>query len=401
MNKILVVDDNYSIIKEVAGLFSENPDWEIISVHSVSEANSLLAKIHFEILVTDIQLPIRLGEQINEEGGRILVEQLSVRPKIKKPGFIIGATTHTKTYEDSITYFQNRGWPIVCCEHDMSELCTLLKSRIEYQSKPIEKVDIAIVTALQHCELEAVLRTPYSWVERNLGTTDATCHVGELLIGQNALKLAAISCPRMGIASASVTTSQVLDILQPDYLFMTGIAAGIEGKVALGDILVADLVWDWGSGKATIKDGKHEFKAAPNQIAINPKYRNLVKNLVSNGNTLQRIYTNWPANKPEKSLSAHLGPIATGSVVLENPEIVESIKAQHRKTIGIEMEGFGFCTAAELSATPPKLAAVIKSVCDFADPEKNDDIQNYAAYTSTSFTFALIEEIFQAKQSDT
>jgi len=41
----------------------------------------------------------------------------------------------------------------------------------------------------------------------------------------------------------------------------------------------------------------------------------------------------------------------------------------------------------------PKVVAM-KSVCDFADPEKGDEWQSYAAYTSAAMAFRFIRDHF-------
>ena len=81
-------------------------------------------------------------------------------------------------------------------------------------------------------------------------------------------------------------------------------------------------------------------------------------------------------------LKLHVGPIVSGSSVLEDPSLVERIQSQHRGVIGIEMEGYGVALASSLSSSGAKWL-LIKSVCDFAGPDKNDDYQAYSAYTSS------------------
>jgi nucleoside phosphorylase len=65
---------------------------------------------------------------------------------------------------------------------------------------------------------------------------------------------------------------------------------------------------------------------------------------------------------------------------------------QHRKLLGIEMESYGVLAAAEESPRPQPIAFAIKSVCDFADLEKSDSFQHYAAYTSAEVLRRLVEE---------
>ena len=59
------------------------------------------------------------------------------------------------------------------------------------------------------------------------------------------------------------------------------------------------------------------------------------------------------------------------------------------------MEGFGLFYAASNSAHPrPQYTVLIKSVTDYADPEKSDDFQDYAMYTSAEFAkYVVLNEL--------
>ena len=71
--------------------------------------------------------------------------------------------------------------------------------------------------------------------------------------------------------------------------------------------------------------------------------------------------------------------------------MVEQIRGQHRKTLGVEMETYGMFVAAEESPEPQPRCFSLKSVCDFADPSKDDAHQAYAAYTSAAALRAFCE----------
>jgi nucleoside phosphorylase len=62
--------------------------------------------------------------------------------------------------------------------------------------------------------------------------------------------------------------------------------------------------------------------------------------------------------------------------------VVDEIKLQHRSLLGIEMEAYGLFAAAASAEFPRPTPIAIKSVCDFADEDKSDEFQAYAAYTS-------------------
>jgi len=127
-------------------------------------------------------------------------------------------------------------------------------------------------------------------------------------------------------------------------------------------------------------------------LNLDPLLRSKFKKISIDRKYLDEIYNNWPAHsRPGTALRLHLGPIATGAVVIEDPSVIEMIQSQHRETIGVEMEAYGLALASHISsATPPK-TIIIKSVCDFADPDKNNKWQDYAAYTSSQLARKVIE----------
>jgi nucleoside phosphorylase len=61
---------------------------------------------------------------------------------------------------------------------------------------------------------------------------------------------------------------------------------------------------------------------------------------------------------------------------------------------GIEMEAYGLYAAAAQSGSPRPTAFALKSVCDFADEQKDDKWQAYAAYTSAEIFRTFAERYF-------
>ena len=57
------------------------------------------------------------------------------------------------------------------------------------------------------------------------------------------------------------------------------------------------------------------------------------------------------------------------------------------------MESYGIFYASAGTTNPAVTALVIKSISDFADSDKGDKAQPYAAYTSASFARYVIESM--------
>jgi nucleoside phosphorylase len=156
-----------------------------------------------------------------------------------------------------------------------------------------------------------------------------------------------------------------------------------------------------GAGKrGAAKDGSPVFLAAPYQMGLNAVVSQLAKELAVDGRVLAAIRAGWEREVPAGMLSILVGPMASGSSVIADPDSAEVIGAQHKELIAIEMEGYAVMAAAEYSPTPKPIAIIIKSVCDFANPDKNDDWQSYAAYTSAAFAHQLFQNPNFAYESE-
>jgi len=55
------------------------------------------------------------------------------------------------------------------------------------------------------------------------------------------------------------------------------------------------------------------------------------------------------------------------------------------------MESYSVAYSAQNSKQPQPKAIIIKSICDFADNEKSDQYQKFAAYTSSGYAKYLLE----------
>jgi nucleoside phosphorylase len=200
------------------------------------------------------------------------------------------------------------------------------------------------------------------------------------------------------MTAAAVLSMKMIHSFRPKYIIMTGIAAGIEGKCEYGDILVSELSFDYSCGKITI-DLNNEKKFQPDYKTIELS-RDLLEDIQSckaKRLFVDEIKDKWQGDKPKTSIEVHVGPLASGGSVVEDTSSISEIKNHARKLIGIDMETYGVFYAANNCSKPKPLGAMsIKSVSDFANPNKSDGYQKYASYTSASFAYKfLIEKIFR------
>ena len=192
----------------------------------------------------------------------------------------------------------------------------------------------------------------------------------------------------MGMTSAAATTMKLIYEFRPRYLIMVGIAAGVvlEGVAdqIYGDVVVPDIVWNYSAGKfvtpekAEIRYGEVGFLPRTTVAVIPEGVLHFVRQAMES---------------PENQCHIHIGPMACGSTVVSNRRILDSqIHTQLRNTVGLDMESYGVVYAALHATDPRPVPLVIKSVCDYADSQKSDDYQRFAAYTSCEFAKLLYEK---------
>ena len=192
----------------------------------------------------------------------------------------------------------------------------------------------------------------------------------------------------MGMVAAAVLSTKLIGHYQPRYLIMVGIAAGIAGsdmdEQIYGDVNVADLVWNYSAGKfvpterAEICYGNVGFIPRPTMLRV-----------CEDG----RPYVEAAAASPENQCHIHIGPIACGAAVVANSEVLEKqVRSQLRRTVALDMESYAVVYAAENAAAPRPIPLIIKSVCDYADAQKSDQYQKFAAFTSCEFAKLLYEK---------
>jgi len=117
----------------------------------------------------------------------------------------------------------------------------------------------------------------------------------------------------------------------------------------------------------------------------------MIKSISLNKELLKNIRKDWEGNRPKTDINIHIGPVATGAAVIANSKTIEVIKQSKRKVLGIEMEIFGVMYAAMNCSKPRPYVFGLKAVCDFADSNKSDGFQDYAAYVSARVLYKLIE----------
>ncbi len=397
MLKILIIDDCNDKVKHISklligecGILDEN----IVIASDTTTGRKELKNNTFDILILDMNLPESKSSEPSKDGGLNFLEKIHTNQIPSYPESIIGITGFKDIFNDSKEHLEKYLLSLVHYDNTSKEWQEQIVNRVnavnnskqEIYGNCFKKFDIAVITALKNIELDAVLELPYNWKEFNV-PNDSTVNFYEGIIDDK-YTIVIANAPSMGMVSSSILATKMCSHFHPKYFFMTGILAGIKGKNNYGDILVAERSWDWGSGKIT-----DTFNPSHNQVSLDPTVISKIEKLKNNQNILDNIKNKYKVKAPETSLKLHIGAIASGASVLSNEEEISDIQSYHRQLIGIEMEIYGVMSAIKYSTNPKPIAICIKSVCDFGDKDKNDEWQEYSAYTSASIMNLLIKEL--------
>ncbi len=108
----------------------------------------------------------------------------------------------------------------------------------------------------------------------------------------------------------------------------------------------------------------------------------------------------YPDGLPDdRPFRVHVGPIATGSQVIEDDLVFDRLEKAVRKVLGLEMEAAAIGLVAEIE----KLAWMIvaKGVCDHADTEKDDSFHTFAARASSEFLLVFLRRELPLRENAT
>ena len=402
--KVIVVEDDVTKLGRVRKCLEDaaTAERESIEIDDASDARTAKQQLRasrYDLMVLDITLPERRDEEATPYGGIALFEEVLRRDMYMTPQHIVGLTAFDEVVEGAARRFADDLWSVIKYDITSDEWERQLGGKMRHilvaargqESLRQYATDVCVITALADPELQSVLRLPWRWERIEVPNDPSVYHKGHFIRGEREGSVVAACTPRMGMTAAAILSMKMIAGFCPRYLAMVGILAGVKGRCQLGDILAADPSWDWGSGKQYLKDGSPIFSAAPHQAGLNAAIRSRLSLMAQQGHVLDEIRRGWDGQEPSVPLRMHLGPIASGAAVLEDPHFTELIMSQHRKVIGIDMESYAVLAAAEECSLPQPKAFSLKSVCDFADPTKDDSMRKYASYTSAAALRVFVE----------
>lgn len=399
MRTLIVDDDPHKVSRLIEYLSAScglRSDRDFVVASTGVEARKVLEGEDVDLLILDILLPMRAEEAPSENTSREILNELSELNGLKRPRQIVGLTAYEKLAEKLGPLFESAMWRVVQYNPTSEEWLRRIERCVKYiqeaqHQRPSYDVDLCIVNALADPEAAAVYRLPWNWEPETPLDESTFYRIGSFQSGQGSFSVASVVAPSMGMVSTALVSAKAIARLHPRFIVMGGICAGVPAKAGLGDVVLAERTWDYQSGKRTRDKENASFSIDPHQLSI-PHFVKARAEVLKNDRVLfSKIKSDWP-DAPRNDLRLVIGPMASGSAVLADGEVVAEIREQQRTLVAIEMEAYGLYAAAALCSMPRPTAFAMKSVCDFADADKNDDMQKYAAYTSAQTIRAFFEK---------
>lgn len=411
--KILIVDDENKKAEAIRNMLAyENSiaESEIITVPSINDAVEKMTSQKFSLAIFDMCIPETYGARLLNHGGLELIKILNSDKRIHAPTQILVLTSHKNLKDKYESEIEKYSFDIITYDDTSEEWKVKISEKVSYLKRYLDspnekkdfKFDIAILTAVE-CERLAVKNLSDNWSEVTF-PDDSTIYYQT---NWGNTSIVTTSLTQMGMVAAATISMKLINRFIPKYIIMPGIAGGVKDEYEFGDIIIPREVKDYCSGKYTtpinpieiedsISNPLKYFIPTASSISTDPDIINKLS--ISFHDDLVKIHSNWPNNSEYKVPSIRTGYMASGDSVIQNSSVINMMIKNHlRGADGLDMEAYGVYFAAYHSLKPKPIPICMKSISDFANKDKKDIHQSYAAYISANFLKIFVTKVL-AKQ---
>jgi nucleoside phosphorylase len=248
----------------------------------------------------------------------------------------------------------------------------------------IADADVVVLTPLS-LEYQAVL-AHLTDTRSRIDANGTHYEIGELRGSRCRVALALIG---PGNLAAAALTGRAIESFRPIALLLVGVAGGLTGEVALGDVVVATWVFAY-----------HGGRAESSRFRPRPKGWQLSHSLEQQAHEVVRAGT-WTSLLPGigDPPTVHFKPLVSGDVVVDSLKSPTAtlIADHYSDAIAVDMESAGVAEAAHRNDF--HYAITIRAVSDHADGNKQvtdaAGWQPRAVANAAAFAVALADRIVQ------
>ncbi len=403
--RILVVDDQNEKASDIVNavlVCNRIKREEIIIVPSMNDAIIQLIDFKFDLLIVDMCIPDTFGGNLQNNGGLRLITIIREDRRIIKPSEIIVLTAHEELFVEFEDEVKKNSFDIITYNSSSEQWKSKINAKIEYLidcEKSLSEgrkynYDVAILTAVPK-ERAAIEQLSESWECICMDEDSTLYYECQWRKDSKNIKVITTSLMQMGMVSAATIATKMIYNFAPRYLIMPGIAGGVKNEYEIGDIIIPKEVKDYCSGKYTTpkeevglaeaeKNPLRHFIPTATSISTEPDIVNKFVNSYSE--VLSKIHSGWFNSGKYKVPTIRNGYIASGDSVVQNSTVIDILIRSHlRNADALDMEAYGLYFAAQQAIKPKPTPLCIKAISDFANKDKDDAHQAYAAYVSAQF----------------
>lgn len=366
-------------------------------VANTADAIKRLKKKVYDLMILDLVIPRDNISDPDEQNAIDLLTKIDYDANsIKKPRHIVSISSSESIKGETLDFYRSRPWGCLHysessdqCIEDLENIGRWIHNDVTGNIKN-QQCDVFILTALDDPEMQAIESElpdlgPYMPMDAN--QLVRYCHIES---SGRSLSVGLAFASRMGPVASAILGTKAIEHLKPSLIVMPGICGGIAKNALIGDVIAADPTWDWQSGKH-IDTADADFEFAPHQLHISTDMRNALLLLKKDNSFWQTLASDALSQKVElpKLLT---GPLATGASVIANEKVTRQIKEkQNKNVVGVDMESYAVYAAAAAAGRHIEVIS-LKSVCDKANVEKNDEYQAYASKISAKVTIHFLKK---------
>lgn len=304
-----------------------------------------------------------------------------------------------KFYTDPLKYMPNTGnavvkrLPVFSLEDPVFEFVDIAKQIVNtIYEEELARVaalppDVLILTALP-VELTAAKQAFGITEDIKPTTTDTGLHFWKIPVIRfnDETAYCVVTCfAGAGNIDASSITSTLISEFKPSNVMMLGIAAGMRGKYALGEVIIAEEIIAY-EAAAFVEGGRVETRSQ--SIILGIKARQDISSYLSNKELLKSrlsikheiLNIIFPeqveAGPVVKCFLPRTATVGSGEKLLRDPEKFTDLRKLNGKIDVAEMEGAGVFAAC---ANHDKSVVMIRGISDFGDSTKDDRFHELAA----------------------
>ncbi len=188
-----------------------------------------------------------------------------------------------------------------------------------------------------------------------------------------------------GNVNAAIVTERMITHFNAKLVIFVGVAGGLK-DVQIGDVVIADKVYWYESGKAE------------ENYLIRPKIGNSTYSLEQLARNVKRdrLWLNNLQSISEPPPQAYIGAVAAGENVVASTrsDAWKLLKNHFSDALAVEMEGYGVLDAVRTNEHVG--AIIIRGISDLVDHKADVDAQNFqavAARHASAFTLEILKQL--------